>query len=942
MLINVSGNQSKQWNKHFACYISNGLLTREALMEEFHVRFVAASPTATPLEIMQGVRSSMERAFNNPVVAYDALNVEEALLRPFPLLYAGDNPMQAELSSGAGLNSNFFCRTCHVGGSQEHKRSDVGFGSIFESSTMRTSSETREKVFEQLVTALEPNVATKLTEAVRDSGVKDGVAQPIIDHIVKLGQQLRKSSSPEQVAHSPEEVQAILTKELRKAHGRGQTYNPLLDVEGVDIHKDTPTEILHTILLGIVKYFWGQTVFFLEKAKQFHIFQICLNSIASDGLNIPAIPADYICQYKGALIGKHFKTLSQIMAFTIYDLVPQNVLDAWLLISRLTVMLWHTEIDDMNVYLAKLQQCIDDILDVTALCSPSILISKPKFHFLVHLPFYIRRFGPAILYSTERYESYNAVFRAASMHSNRMAPSRDIAGTFAGMDSVKHISTGGWWKDSLTGKWVCAGASVMAYVNEHSEHCKLLGLRVPTGQSPGHVVFLRAKATHQKMATPVVLKWEDSMAHSAGLQLSTVLNDLSHESSHIPDANLQFYSGKTIVAENRDRINSGQFAIICRPSDGKLIFGKVLEILVVPSSPDTAVMDPLVYVVVQLFEIGERPHERLDMPVLRLTSERIVMRPVQLVCGINLQHDCHHGQCTTDSYRSHFVERELSDTLTRNIISHSDELTYILNAGSLHNYRAIYEALPVHLRSSSFKVDNSLALRQRAAALVRERKKQQTEEHHELLATKVAEHAGVSNAQDANTSQPKDLLQTDGDILDALGSFLGETEPDKADPLPQTETDLSSCPVFDSGAPRAHKTRAITGLASCSNDVLKELCCEHKLLRKGKKEELINRLEAFYADSTLLPPTSERLTGLHRQIQARNVLAKSAKSIGKRKRAEDLNVSSDGLARALVEGEVSGLKSAGGGLSKRRKGAVDDVLRQSNIHELHKLLMGEN
>lgn len=56
----VSGNQSKQWNKHFACYMSNGLLKREALMEEFHVRFVAASPSATPLEIMQGVKSSVQ------------------------------------------------------------------------------------------------------------------------------------------------------------------------------------------------------------------------------------------------------------------------------------------------------------------------------------------------------------------------------------------------------------------------------------------------------------------------------------------------------------------------------------------------------------------------------------------------------------------------------------------------------------------------------------------------------------------------------------------------------------------------------------------------------------------------------------------------------------------------------------------------------------------
>jgi hypothetical protein len=56
----VSGNKSKQWNKHYACYMSNGSLPREKLSEEFHVRFVAASPNATPLEIMQGVRTLTE------------------------------------------------------------------------------------------------------------------------------------------------------------------------------------------------------------------------------------------------------------------------------------------------------------------------------------------------------------------------------------------------------------------------------------------------------------------------------------------------------------------------------------------------------------------------------------------------------------------------------------------------------------------------------------------------------------------------------------------------------------------------------------------------------------------------------------------------------------------------------------------------------------------
>ncbi|KAG2089011.1 hypothetical protein BD769DRAFT_1372267, partial [Suillus cothurnatus] len=50
-------------------------------------------------------------------------------------------------------------------------------------------------------------------------------------------------------------------------------------------------------------------------------------------------------------------------------------------------------------------------------------ISKPKFHFLVHLLAYIRRFGPAIIFSTEQYKSFNHVFRLSCIYSNRRAPS---------------------------------------------------------------------------------------------------------------------------------------------------------------------------------------------------------------------------------------------------------------------------------------------------------------------------------------------------------------------------------------------------------------------------------------------------------------------------------------------------------------------------------------
>ena len=109
-------------------------------------------------------------------------------------------------------------------------------------------------------------------------------------------------------------------------------------------------------------------------------------------------------------------------------------------------------------------------------CSPSILFTKPKFHFLVHLPLYIRRFGPCLLFSTERYESFNTVFRLCSILSNRQSPSRDIANTFAYQDTVKHIVTAGCWWDKVRGSWVRAGDGVISHISNHPEHARLVGI----------------------------------------------------------------------------------------------------------------------------------------------------------------------------------------------------------------------------------------------------------------------------------------------------------------------------------------------------------------------------------------------------------------------------------------------------------------------------------
>ncbi|KAJ7857328.1 hypothetical protein B0H14DRAFT_2578465 [Mycena olivaceomarginata] len=113
-----------------------------------------------------------------------------------------------------------------------------GFADILKVGKARDPAETAEETFQQILTALEPNVATTLTEAVRSSGTKDALAQPIINVLVKMGQDLRKANL-DGSSYSPDEVQTILTEELKKHQQQGEGItNPLFDMDGIDMHKE--------------------------------------------------------------------------------------------------------------------------------------------------------------------------------------------------------------------------------------------------------------------------------------------------------------------------------------------------------------------------------------------------------------------------------------------------------------------------------------------------------------------------------------------------------------------------------------------------------------------------------------------------------------------------------------------------------------------------------
>ncbi|KAJ7193158.1 hypothetical protein GGX14DRAFT_537656 [Mycena pura] len=658
----VSGNKSKQYNKHLNMYMVNSNIPGQLLQQEYFVRFVSTSPTASSPEQFSAIKEQILETHINPIHCFDAASQTpcRVILR-VPDLPA-DNPQQSEEASHMGGNANMKCRQCMVGGNHEHVESDEGYHALHLVGIARTAAKTKQTLLEQLDLAMY-GVKAPIERLQTATGVKDKVAQYWIDILLKRANEMKS----EQPGKSNEEVADAMRAWF--AEQPGDKVNPLLDISGLDPNRDTPVEILHTILLGIVKYAW-HALHTSWSAKEQDLFAVRLQSTDIDGLTVPPIRAAYMMQYRNNLIGKHFKSLMQTMVFHVHGMTSPEEFILVKAISVFGAVLWGPEIDEMEQHKDDLKILIANVLDAFGDHDPARILQKVKIHLLTHLVDDVGRFGPPIRNSTEVFEGFNAVFRLCSVLSNHQAPSRDIALKFASMDRVKHIISGGYWKQG--NGWIRAGEKVTEVLRTTPVLQRHLGW-VPPKKGQKGTTRLPSK---DKIS---YVPWAETQAASAAVSHIAGLDPSTHK----------WCRAISVIAESEDTCKQGSW--VCARSSNDVRYGRILALLSCESGK-------FQLVVLEHFVVSERLHPDFGMPVLSRPAvgadpRLLIFLVSDIWFRFSAQHDCRLANCQPTGSRAVIQEREITSQ-TISLLAHTDDDHFIVNMAALHNSTLLRRALP--------------------------------------------------------------------------------------------------------------------------------------------------------------------------------------------------------------------------------------------------------
>ncbi|THU84060.1 hypothetical protein K435DRAFT_807007 [Dendrothele bispora CBS 962.96] len=661
----VSGNRSKSWNKHNNSYITHRNLPRKLLQQEFHIHLISTSQHATIPEQYADIKKVIEETHENPVRVID----ENGLATRFMIQAhadPSDNPAQSEVASHIGVKGNHPCRKCGAGGSELEKSTDDGFHAMFLPGIARNRNDMKSELEAQVKLSCR-GIVSHIEQRQTGTGTKDAYTQYWIDEIINRYKAMRTLDP----SLTRNEIQAKLLEWV--AANSEKFYSAFLTTKGFDPAKDTPVEILHTILLGVLKYIWYYSHSKWKPAqKQLYTHRLQATNI--QGLSINPIRAEYIMNYANSLVGRQLKTIIQTALFHVYDLVDETHFLAWKAIGSLAALLWHIEIEDMDQYCNDVAIAAANVQDAFALIDPTKIIRKVKIHLLAHLPEDIRAFGPLLGVITESFESYNAVFRFCSVLSNHLAPSRDIARQTADQESMKNRLTGGRWQNTQSGEWMSAGKALQGFMNTQPVLQAMLGWSDHRTPQSGSVVKLPVGKPNAGTREIQLIETNAKLAINK--------NQFNLTSTWI--------KCKSVIAASSDACGIGAWVFFRSPINEKTLIGRINNILTNEKEN---------IVILEEFEVSSARDIFFDLPYLyrRQGEVSFIIAPSANISFIqNVQHDCRTGKCAATGTRNRKQERQESGVI-ENFIEHTSDDRFLINLNAFHNAHLVRQVLPCEL-----------------------------------------------------------------------------------------------------------------------------------------------------------------------------------------------------------------------------------------------------
>ncbi|KAH9813500.1 hypothetical protein DFH28DRAFT_1171408 [Melampsora americana] len=615
----TSGNVSKKWNKHMCIYFTLAGLPPDLTNQEFNIHFLATSNCATALELFDQVVDDLNDHGENGFIAYDHTLGAEVWVMPVVLCHLGDSPMHAEITNTLNpANTLNPCRMCDLSvNKQAEKESDLFVGPFLGRDSngnkcllpARDWNLTRERTKELWTTAQKRNSKTR----VEGLSCKYGIRDPVNEFFQKKVQAAHSA-----IPSSEVDKVDTLCNDLVADFG-DRLFNPMLRLKGFDGHLDTPVEILHVVLLGIAKYLYRDSMKDLGNtkvgSKLYNDLSGRWRSVNTKGLNVPPIQPNVFVSFYQSLVGKEFRTVLQL-----------------------------TEIPDMTIYLAELDIMISRFLN-NLVSLNARWVNKPKFHMLVHLHDSIRRFGPASLFATEKFESFNGLVRHALVHSNHHSPGQDIANSFNTQLMLSmFISSSSFFDHDLQTR-VFGGRALRELLQTVPELYQAVGLDKNLGLRHKYIIGgLCANQTAKPQCLMASQNYE----------------------------RLQEF--KSITLTSGQKVEKNDFVQL---KDSNLI-GQVQSVWKVEGESDSKTL-----VALKKTQKGQML-EFYGMREISITEDIVLNRIQDIQCLINIQHNCHDAQCSVAKNHLKRVERK-SSSISIWGVQHIDHNSYVINGASQYS-----------------------------------------------------------------------------------------------------------------------------------------------------------------------------------------------------------------------------------------------------------------